>query len=105
MAKAKVQQNGRLEEAMTTLVQSQATLVQNQAALVQNHVAFLAQAAETDRRLSELQRINAERFGRIEAILLEHGRILKAMPEILKAMPEAIREKIGFKVPQGTDSK
>lgn len=89
MVRAKEQKNGRLVEAMELLIQSQATLVQNQA-------LFQAQKAETDR-------INGERFARIEAILLEHGRILMEHSRILadhtrilEALPDAIRRKIGF---------
>src|SRR5713226_8563994 len=48
MARAKNQRNGRLEEAMATLLQTQASFVQNQA-------AFLAQVAETDRWIAELE--------------------------------------------------
>jgi hypothetical protein len=97
MARARINGNGRLEEAMATLLQNQAILVQTQA-------AFVAQKAETDRHmadtdrqmaeikheLTELKKSNAERFARIEAILLEHNRILAALPDQL-------REKIGFK--------
>jgi hypothetical protein len=100
MARARGQTNGRLEEAMATLLQTQTTLAQNQAILVQNQAAFQAQAAEasrraaeTDRRLIELEREIAARFARIEAMLLEHHRILQALPD-------AIREKIGFKTPE-----
>jgi hypothetical protein len=92
MARAKDQSNGRLEEAMATLLQNQAVLVQNQA-------SFLA-------RLSDMERISAERFARIEAILLEHSRILgehsRILGEhtrILQALPDTIRQKIGFKAP------
>jgi len=60
MARAKVERNGRLEEAM-------ATLLQNQASLVQNHISFLAWRSEME-----------QRFARIEAILLEHSRILSS---------------------------
>jgi hypothetical protein len=95
MARAKDQGNGRLEEAMTNLLQNQAILVQNQA-------AFLARAAEMDQRFAESERHFKEqfsrieeRFSRIEAILLEHNRILQALPD-------AIREKIGFKPPGQT---
>jgi hypothetical protein len=49
-------------------------------------------AAEFRRRTEEWQRRADERFARIEAILLEHGRILQALPD-------AVREKIGFKSP------
>ncbi|HTU89889.1 MAG TPA: hypothetical protein VMF69_07325 [Gemmataceae bacterium] len=85
MARTKSEGNGRLEEAMALLIQNQAS--------------FVAQMAETNRQIAEIQRqiaetdrINAERFRRIEAILLEHTRILQALPE-------AVRDKIGFKAP------
>jgi hypothetical protein len=68
-----------------------------QTTLMQNQAAFLARAAEIDAGVAELQRSNAERFARIEALLLEHNRILQAMPE-------AIREKIGSSRP-GSDSQ
>jgi hypothetical protein len=85
MARSKDQGNGRLEEAMTAMLQNQAILVQTQA-------SFVAGLAETNSRMAETDRINSERFARIEAILLEHSRILRALPE-------AVREKIGFKAP------
>jgi hypothetical protein len=77
--------------------------MQNQAALTQNQIAFTARMAEIDARMSahkaendariaETDRLNAERFARIEAILMEHSRILRALPD-------AIRDKIGFKSP------
>ena len=100
MARARDQRNGRLEEAM-------AILLQNQASLVQNQTSFLA-------RLADMERINAERFARIEAILLEHSRILaehsrilaehsRILAEhgrILEALPDTIRQRIGFRVPE-----
>ena len=67
---------------------------------MQNQAAFLARAAEVDARMAEIdarmaetKRESDERFARIEAILIEHSRILHALPD-------AIREKIGFKTPQ-----
>jgi hypothetical protein len=85
MARSKNEGNGRLEEALAILIQNQAS--------------FLARMSEMDARLAETSRINGERFARIEerfvrieALLLEHSRILKALPE-------AIRDKIGFKAP------
>ena len=101
MARNKNSSNGRLEEALAALAQSQtqnqaalvqahASLAQAQATLVSNQAAFLARASEIDARMAETDRINSERFARIEALLLEHNRILRALPE-------AIREKIGFK--------
>jgi hypothetical protein len=78
MARAKSPGNGRLEEALATLIQNQA--------------AFVARMSEIDARVAEMDRLNAERFKRIEALLLEHNRILQALPD-------AIRDKIGFKPP------
>jgi hypothetical protein len=99
MARAKNVGNGHLEEAFAALTQAQAALVQAQATLVQNQAAFLARASEIDARvakidvqMAETNRINSERFARIETILLEHSRILLALPD-------AIRDKIGFKPP------
>lgn len=83
MARSKA--NGRLEEALAVLIQNQA--------------AFLS-------RIAEMDRLAAERFGRIEALLLEHNRILQEHSRILQehsrilqALADAIREKIGFKAP------
>ena len=94
--------NDRLEEAMTVLIQ-------NQAAFVQNQTAFLA-------RISEMDRLNAERFARIESnieailhvlaehgrLLQEHSRLLQDHSRLLEALPDAIREKMGFKVQSST---
>jgi hypothetical protein len=76
MARAK--SNGdRLDEAMALLIQNQA--------------AFVAQMRENDMRVAEIERESKERFARIEALLIEHNRILERLPDTL-------REKIGFKV-------
>jgi hypothetical protein len=66
----------RLDEAMALLINNQA--------------AFVAQLRENDRLRAELKRESDERFARIESLLLEHNRILTALPD-------AIRDKIGFK--------
>jgi hypothetical protein len=86
MARARQQGNGRLEEAIAILIQNQAQ--------------FLARVAEIDARIAETNRVNAERFARIEAILMEHTRILNDHGRILRALPDAIRKKIGFKTPE-----
>jgi hypothetical protein len=49
--------------------------------------------AEIDAQRVETDRINGERFARIEALLMEHSRILRALPDV-------IRDKIGFKGPE-----
>jgi chromosome segregation ATPase len=107
MARSKNAGNGRvdrLEESMSALARSQANLEQvnallahANASLVQNQATFLARMADIDARLSKIEaqiaeskRQNEERFTRIETILLEHSRILRALPDI-------IGDKIGFK--------
>jgi len=82
-----------LAHAQAHLVEAQAASVQNQTALAQNQTAFLARMAETDARIAEMDREMNARFARIEAILMEHGRILRALPD-------AVRDKIGFKAPE-----
>jgi hypothetical protein len=79
MARAKGNSNGRLEDAVATLIQNQAS--------------FLA-------RMAEMDRLSAERFARIETLLIEHNQILAEHNRILQALPDAIRQKIGFKVPE-----
>jgi hypothetical protein len=79
MARAKEPRNGRLEDAIATLIQNQA--------------AFVSQMADIRRQMAETERINTDRFARIEAILMDHSRILRALPD-------AIRDKIGFKAPE-----
>jgi hypothetical protein len=94
MARTKNQRNGRLEEAMTNLLQSQAaltqahaTLAQSQATLIQTQAEFTAEMAQLRRGFAETNRINDQRFARIEAILSE-------LVRILHALPDAIRDKI-----------
>jgi hypothetical protein len=103
MARARETKNGRLEDALTSLVQSRAalnqaqatlslahaTLVQTQASLVQNQAAFVA-------LIAEMKADADRRFSRIEAILLEHSRILQHHSEVLERLPDAVRDKIGF---------
>jgi hypothetical protein len=93
MARAKSNGAGHLDESIVALKQSTA-------ALNQSMVAFQARCAETDARWAELRRISDARwaettecFARIEAILMEHSRILRALPD-------AICEKLGFKPPE-----
>ena len=98
MARAKNNGTGRLNDTIANLNQAMAALAQNQAAFLGRMAASDAQIADTQRQMAETNRINAERFARIEAILMEHGRILRALPD-------AIRDKIGFKTPQAPPSE
>jgi len=86
MARSKSNGNGRLEEAIAILLLNQA--------------AFLSRASETDRQMAEANRINGDRFARIETMLIEHNRILADHTRILQALTDAISEKIGFKLPE-----
>jgi hypothetical protein len=99
MARAK-NGNGRFDEAFNNLLQAQARLVQAQATLAQSQAAADARTAANEARwielreqIAETNRLNAERFARIEALLLEHSRILAELPD-------AVREKMGFGVPE-----
>jgi hypothetical protein len=93
MARAKNQRNGRLEEAMATLLQNQALFLGQVADM--NH-RFDERFARMDERFTRMD----ESFARMEAILVQHSQILNEHTRILQALPEAIREKIGFKVQQ-----
>ena len=77
MARTRNPANGRLEEALTTLLQNQAELVQNQ-------TAFVAQMRERDREMIEMQRRFAridDRFAQVEPAPRQHrGRSPGAQP-------------------------
>lgn len=77
--KAKKSKNDRLEEAIAIFIQNQAS--------------FLGQMAEIERATSERFARIEERLAHIESILLEHGRVLEALPE-------AIRQELGFRPPE-----
>lgn len=109
MARAKVHENGKLDEAMTALVQSQAIMVQTQAALVAQLAAHKVESdkqsaelkikqVEVDKELAKAERMVENRFARIEAALIEHSRILQSLANM-------VGEKIGFKVPQAPKSE
>src|SRR5262249_46650209 len=100
MPRARQTRNGRLEEALATLLQTQASTQQSISAsqqniseLQHNLTAFLA-------HMAEMKVESDRRFARIEAILLDHTRILQEHTRILEALPEAVRERIGFKIPE-----
>ena len=71
--------NGRLEEAIALLINSQAVLANNQA-------AFLSVARETQEDRTLIRR----ELEQIKAILMRHEQMLQSLPEL-------IRDKIGFK--------
>ena len=85
MVRRKDTGNGRLEDALASLLQAHASLAQNQA-------AFLSRISEIDARMAETNRLNSERFSHIEAILMD-------LMRMMEGLPEAVRDKIGFKPP------
>jgi chromosome segregation ATPase len=96
MAKKETAGNGRLEEAMAMLIQNQASFLSHMAKTDERMAKTDERMAKTDERMAktderraEIDREIAERFARIEALLLEHNRLLQALPE-------AVRAKIGF---------
>ena len=104
MARKGTAKNDRLEEAMALLVQNQAALMQNLTAFMQNQAILMQNQGTFLARLSEMDRVNSEQFGRIEERLsrLDQNdetilRVLSEHARLLEALPEAIREKIGFK--------
>ena len=70
--------NGKLADAL-------ATLIQNQAAFVQTQSSFLSHLEETRR---DFARMEAD-LGQIKTILLRHDQVLAELPEV-------IRQKVGF---------
>ncbi|HYV34431.1 MAG TPA: hypothetical protein VE988_01930 [Gemmataceae bacterium] len=82
MAKTKNHENGRLEDAIATLIQNQASFLARMSAMDERY-------ARMDERFAHID----DRFARIEAILLEHNRLMLALPE-------AVRDKIGFRAPE-----
>ena len=75
---------------MAVLLHNQAQFVQVQAQLVQIQAQVTADIAQANRQYKELKEESDRRFARIEALLLEHERLLRALPD-------AIKDKIGFK--------
>ncbi len=57
--------------------------------LIQNQAMFNQQIAHINADIREIERANAERFSRIEQLLIKHELMLQELPE-------AIRQKIGF---------
>src|SRR5262245_56918133 len=98
MAKARHSGNGRLEEALAKLLETQASMQQVQVGLQQNLSAIQQNISVAQQNISEIQHLQSsflaqmaeirdredrrwaetlERFARIEAILLDHSRILQ----------------------------
>ncbi|HYV39034.1 MAG TPA: hypothetical protein VE988_25335 [Gemmataceae bacterium] len=107
MAKAKHNGNGELEQAMKNLALAQTSLVQATATMTQNQTAFAQLHATLMADLAAAKRESAERFAHVETTLLEvsrilseHSRILAEHGRILEALPDAVRERMGFRVPE-----
>ena len=99
MARAKAQKNGRLEEAMATLLQNQALFVSQIADINHRLDERFARLEERFARIDERFARIDERLAHLESILVQHSQILNEHSRILLALPEAVREKMGFKLP------
>ena len=111
MARPRQSRNGRLEEALATALQTQANIQQNLSALQQIQVSTQQNVSALQQTLTpflaqmaEMKAESDRRFARIEAILLdhtrilqEHSRILTEHGRILEKLPDAVRERVGFK--------
>jgi hypothetical protein len=84
MARARSNGNGKLEDAL-------ATVLQTQAVMQQSHADMIVRFSQFEKEMSQMRRESDERFARIEAILLEHNRILSRLAD-------TVGEKIGFKI-------
>ena len=82
--------HSRLEEALTTLLQTQATLAGQLAASDRAQIEF-------QRRHLEYERENNARVDRLEAQMKEVVRILTEHTRQLERLTDAVRDRIGFK--------
>jgi chromosome segregation ATPase len=92
MARAKNNGNGKLEETLAAMQQAMANMALNQTALMQHQTALMVRLGQLDAEMVATNRINSERFARIEALLAEHSQILGEHSRILAEMPEKIEE-------------
>ena len=106
MARQRDSKNGRMEDALATVLQTQAGMQQNVTALQQNLSAIQQNVSAMQQTLTaflaqmaEMKGESDRRFARIESILLDHSRILQEHSRTLQALPDAVRDKIGFKGP------
>jgi hypothetical protein len=97
MAKSKDHANGQLEESMNALARAQTHLVEAHASLAQTQATLSQTQATLISQFLEWRRENAERFERVERILLDHSRILAEHGRTLEALPDAVRERMGFR--------
>jgi hypothetical protein len=100
MARAKAEPNGELSglrQIMRDLAQSQANLVQTQSNMLETQATLAPTQASLSSQIDATNRLNSERFARIERILFEHKQILTDLSRNIERWPEAAREKIGFK--------
>lgn len=76
MARTKNAGNGKLEEALATLIQNQA--------------AFVALMSEADQRFARIEALLAEH----SRTLADHGRILADLVHMMQGLPDAVRERM-----------
>ena len=76
-----------------TLLQTQTIMIETQAKFVGLLNQLDARLARVESQIAETNRLNSERFARIEVMLAEHSRIIRGHPE-------SARGRNGFKGPQ-----
>jgi hypothetical protein len=88
MTRAKKNGNGRLEDSLLAMQQAMANLAQHQTML-------MIRMADMEAEIKETNRVNSDRFARIETMLAEHSRALADLPE-------AVHRRFGFQPPKST---
>ena len=99
MPRAKNDGNGRLDESLAAMQQAQTNMLQALASLAQNQTSLMVRLAQIDADIAATNRVNSERFARIEALLAEHTAVLAEHGRSLAALPEAIHKRFGFTAP------
>jgi chromosome segregation ATPase len=89
--------NGRLEEAMAVLLNTQVAFLERLARSDERLARMDERFARMDERLAERFAAIDERFARIDSELADIKAILLRHEQTLAALPDAIRDKIGFK--------
>ncbi len=95
MPRARKNGNVRLEESLSAMQQAQTNMLQAMANLGQLQTSLMVRLAQIDADIAATNRLNAERFARIEDLLAQHSAILAEHSRMLAALPEAIHQRFG----------
>jgi hypothetical protein len=96
MPRGKNNGNGQLHESLTAMQQAQANMLQTLATV-------MLRLAQIDADIANTNKINSERFARIETLLAEHSQVLAALPEKIEELfaeqSNKTLKKFGFQPP------